>query len=70
MAKIEEMTVTVLCNPRNIDKVKAICRTQDVTPKEKEGPMGSTALEMTAHIPTLFQIAYQCGESNIGITVG
>lgn len=70
MATIEEMTVRILCHPKNIDNIKKIADTQGVKPQVKNGPLGSIELEITASIPTLFHIVYQCGESNIGVTVG
>lgn len=69
MAYIEDMTVNIICHPKNVDQIKKVAATQGVKSKEKGGPLGFIQLEITASIPTLFQIAYQCGELNIGITV-
>lgn len=69
MAQIQDMTIRVLCALENISLVRQQAKIQHVEAKEFEGPFGVIYLEMTASIPTLFQIAYQCGQLEIGITV-
>lgn len=69
MAKIEEMTVRVLCAQKNAELIKMEAKSQNVVTKEISINSGTSTLEMTASIASLFQIAYQCGHLEIGITV-